>query len=155
MPVFTSGIVLLLSIWGGKRSGLFLDPYREMDDVHKCMKALNLMEGRLHTAGRLWCAVSIKASLDLISLSLGIFSMNSHAWRICHYSARVSPRGNENVNGTHARQTMPPIRLRIRCRRIQYPPGSSPVLEEFVKSLRLSIRRNNGRYISRNINSRK
>jgi len=92
MPIFTSGIVLLLSIWGGRRSGLFLDPHREMDDVHKCMKALKTSERRLHTAGRLWCAVSSKASLDLIFLSLGIFSVNSHAWRNCHYTAGVSLR---------------------------------------------------------------
>jgi hypothetical protein len=61
MPVFTSGIVLLLSIWGGKRSGLFMDPDKEMVDVHKCMKALKAMESRLPTAGRLWYAVSIDA----------------------------------------------------------------------------------------------
>ena len=62
MPVFTSGVVLLLSIWGGKRSGLSMDPSKEMVDVHKCMKVLKASEDRWHSAGRLWCAVSIKAS---------------------------------------------------------------------------------------------
>jgi len=61
MPVFTSGIVLLLSIWGGKRSGLFMDPNKEMVDVHKCMKVLKALEGWLSSAGRLWYAVSINA----------------------------------------------------------------------------------------------
>ncbi|KAG0702839.1 fungal-specific transcription factor domain-containing protein [Suillus ampliporus] len=54
MPAFTAGIVLLLNIWGGKRSGLYTDPTKEMADVHKCMSALKLCEKRWHTAGRLW-----------------------------------------------------------------------------------------------------
>jgi len=85
MPVFTSGVVLLLSICAGKRSGLFLDPNKQMDDVHKCMKALKTLEGRFHPAGKLWCAGSIKASRDLISPLLGMFSMNSPALEIFHY----------------------------------------------------------------------
>lgn len=54
MAVFTSGIVLLLSIWGGKRSGLTTDPNKEMVDVHKCMAVLKGCEGIWHSAGRLW-----------------------------------------------------------------------------------------------------
>ncbi|PCH39377.1 hypothetical protein WOLCODRAFT_29517 [Wolfiporia cocos MD-104 SS10] len=54
MALFTCGIVLLLNIWGGKRSGLSTDPTKEMADVHKCMKMLKLLEPRWHTAGRLW-----------------------------------------------------------------------------------------------------
>ncbi|KAF8910428.1 fungal-specific transcription factor domain-containing protein [Gymnopilus junonius] len=54
MSVFTSGIVLLLSIWGGKRSGLSMDPSREMMDVYKCMHILKSSEDRWHSAGRLW-----------------------------------------------------------------------------------------------------
>ena len=44
MALFTSGIVLLLNIWGGKRSGLSTDPAKEMADVHKCMRILRLLE---------------------------------------------------------------------------------------------------------------
>lgn len=54
MPVFTAGIVLLLGIWGGKRSGLSTDPNKEMVDVHKCMKMLRTCEKHWHSAGRLW-----------------------------------------------------------------------------------------------------
>ncbi|KAI0326454.1 hypothetical protein GY45DRAFT_1258946 [Cubamyces sp. BRFM 1775] len=54
MSLFTAGIVLLLNIWGGKRSGLSTDPAKEMADVHKCMKMLKLLEAHWHTAGRLW-----------------------------------------------------------------------------------------------------
>lgn len=62
MPIFTSGIVLLLSIWGGKRSGLFMDPNKEMIDVYRCMQVLKASEVRWNHAGRLWCAVSIQPS---------------------------------------------------------------------------------------------
>ncbi|RPD72366.1 hypothetical protein L226DRAFT_546928 [Lentinus tigrinus ALCF2SS1-7] len=54
MSLFTAGIVLLLNIWGGKRSGLSTDPAKEMADVHKCMKMLRALEPHWHTAGRLW-----------------------------------------------------------------------------------------------------
>lgn len=46
MHAFTAGIVLLLNIWGGKRSGLSTDPSKEMADVHKCMGLLKSCEGR-------------------------------------------------------------------------------------------------------------
>ncbi|OCH86476.1 hypothetical protein OBBRIDRAFT_737959 [Obba rivulosa] len=54
MALFTAGIVLLLNIWGGKRSGQATDASKEMADVHKCMKMLKAMEPRWYTAGRLW-----------------------------------------------------------------------------------------------------
>ncbi|KAF8557065.1 hypothetical protein OG21DRAFT_1435731 [Imleria badia] len=54
LHAFTAGIVLLLNIWGGKRSGLSTDPSKEMADVHKCMGLLKSCESRWHTAGRLW-----------------------------------------------------------------------------------------------------
>lgn len=46
MAVFTAGIVLLLNIWGGKRSGLTTDPNKEMADVYKCMQVLKEAEIR-------------------------------------------------------------------------------------------------------------
>ncbi|KAI0052329.1 hypothetical protein FA95DRAFT_1601990 [Auriscalpium vulgare] len=54
LPAFTAGIVLLLNIWGVKRSGVAIDPVKEMTDVHKCMEVLKDAEGRWHAAGRLW-----------------------------------------------------------------------------------------------------
>jgi hypothetical protein len=71
MPIFTSGIVLLLNIWGGKRSGININPVKEMEDVHRCMSVLSQSEKRYsfgplprsntdhgrprwHSAGRLW-----------------------------------------------------------------------------------------------------
>jgi hypothetical protein len=53
MAVFTSAIVLLLNIWGGKKSGLVLDSKKEMADVHKCMRVLKSIENQIYTAGRI------------------------------------------------------------------------------------------------------
>ncbi|KAF9024572.1 hypothetical protein BDZ89DRAFT_989186 [Hymenopellis radicata] len=54
MPVFSAAIVLLLSIWSAKRSGMSFNYQKEMDEVYKCMKALKSTERQLHFAGRLW-----------------------------------------------------------------------------------------------------
>ncbi|KAG1759731.1 fungal-specific transcription factor domain-containing protein [Suillus occidentalis] len=55
MPV----LFCFLNIWGGKRSGLYTDPTKEMADVHKCMSVLKSCEKRWHTAGRLCCMKGI------------------------------------------------------------------------------------------------
>ncbi|KAL0953207.1 hypothetical protein HGRIS_004462 [Hohenbuehelia grisea] len=68
MAVFTAGIVLLLNIWGGKRSGLSTDPKKEMADVHKCMAVLKKSELRWITAGRLWDILVELASVGELPL---------------------------------------------------------------------------------------
>ncbi|EKM58711.1 uncharacterized protein PHACADRAFT_253202 [Phanerochaete carnosa HHB-10118-sp] len=54
MGVFSSTIVLLLSIWGGKKAGLAIDYEKGMEDVHKAMGMLKALEVKWHTAGRIW-----------------------------------------------------------------------------------------------------
>ncbi|KIY44292.1 hypothetical protein FISHEDRAFT_52319, partial [Fistulina hepatica ATCC 64428] len=44
--LFTAAVVLLFTIWGGKRSGLNIDISKEMEDVHKCMNCLKALENR-------------------------------------------------------------------------------------------------------------
>ena len=46
VSAFYAGIVLLLNIWGGKRSGLTSDPHKDMEYVHKCMDVLKVKEHR-------------------------------------------------------------------------------------------------------------
>ncbi|KIJ13153.1 hypothetical protein PAXINDRAFT_100848 [Paxillus involutus ATCC 200175] len=53
-PAFTAGIVLAFNIWGGKQSGLSIDPEKEMADVGKCMSVLKRLENRWHVAKRYW-----------------------------------------------------------------------------------------------------
>ncbi|TFK49793.1 hypothetical protein OE88DRAFT_1755750 [Heliocybe sulcata] len=68
MPVFSAGLVLLLNIWGGKRSGLSTDPAKEMAEVHKCMHVLKACEPRWHSAGRLWDILCDLASVGDLPL---------------------------------------------------------------------------------------
>lgn len=44
--VFISGIILLLNVWSGKRTGLVPDPSREIANVHKCMEVVRLCDDR-------------------------------------------------------------------------------------------------------------
>lgn len=43
----------MIALFGGKRSGLYLDPTKELADVYKCLKVLKLLEPRWHIAARL------------------------------------------------------------------------------------------------------
>lgn len=43
---FVSGLILLLNIWSGKRSGYAPNPKREMEDVQRCMEILKSSENR-------------------------------------------------------------------------------------------------------------
>ena len=45
---FTSGLVLLLNIWGMRRHGdeNDVEPERQMDDVHRCMRFLKAAQDR-------------------------------------------------------------------------------------------------------------
>ena len=43
---FTAGLILLIAIFGSRRSGLYLDPTTELADVHKCMRILKRLEPR-------------------------------------------------------------------------------------------------------------
>jgi hypothetical protein len=54
MAAFSSGMVLLLNIWGSKCNGIVLDPAKEMTDVHRCMNVLKQCESRFPIAGRFW-----------------------------------------------------------------------------------------------------
>ncbi|KIY64882.1 hypothetical protein CYLTODRAFT_424817 [Cylindrobasidium torrendii FP15055 ss-10] len=65
---FAAGIVLLLNIWGGKRTRLSLNPVKEMVDVHNCMQVLKDMENSVHFAGRLWDILYQLASVSELPL---------------------------------------------------------------------------------------
>lgn len=54
VPVFTSAAVLLLNIWGGRKSKASGDPNSDMKDVHRCMSILKVLEKKWQIAGRLW-----------------------------------------------------------------------------------------------------
>lgn len=56
---FTSGVVLLLSMWSGKKEGNTVNYKREIEDVQKCVEYLRLCQGRWRTASRfMWVSLS-------------------------------------------------------------------------------------------------
>ncbi|KAJ7657154.1 fungal-specific transcription factor domain-containing protein [Mycena polygramma] len=66
--VFTSGLILLLNVWSGKRTGLLSDTRREMVNVHKCMEVISFCESRWQTAGTLWDILAELASVGQLPL---------------------------------------------------------------------------------------
>ncbi|KAJ7187380.1 fungal-specific transcription factor domain-containing protein, partial [Mycena filopes] len=68
MPVFTSGIVLLLNMWSVKRTGVVSDPSREFANVHKCMEVVRICEDRWQSAGLLWDILAELASVGEVPL---------------------------------------------------------------------------------------
>ena len=62
MSVFTSGVVLLLNIWG-MQNGLSIDPVKEMSEVHKCMQILKACETR-YSVDRIFILPSFNVILD-------------------------------------------------------------------------------------------
>ena len=46
VAVFTAGVVMLLNIWGAKKSGLNVEPAKQMEDVQKCMQVLATVEDK-------------------------------------------------------------------------------------------------------------
>jgi hypothetical protein len=68
---FTSGVVLLLNIWGGKKGGITADPEKEMRDVYKCMTVLKACEPWYHVAGRLWDILYELATVNDLPLPKG------------------------------------------------------------------------------------
>ncbi|KAI0028750.1 fungal-specific transcription factor domain-containing protein [Vararia minispora EC-137] len=49
-----AGTILMLGVWGAKRAGMAIDPEKEMEDVHKCMRMATHNERHWHAAGRSW-----------------------------------------------------------------------------------------------------
>uniref|UniRef100_A0A0W0F039 Zn(2)-C6 fungal-type domain-containing protein n=1 Tax=Moniliophthora roreri TaxID=221103 RepID=A0A0W0F039_MONRR len=95
--VFNAGVVLLLNIWGGRRSGLSIDPNREMADVHKCMHVLQMCEKRWHTCGRLWDVLYQLASVGELPLPQPRQGSQNKRYRDSDNSRSASaPTGNSS-----------------------------------------------------------
>jgi hypothetical protein len=44
--MFTSGLVLLLNIWGGKQLGVTFEQSKQLEAVHNCINVLSMFEHR-------------------------------------------------------------------------------------------------------------
>ncbi|KIO34337.1 hypothetical protein M407DRAFT_16870 [Tulasnella calospora MUT 4182] len=58
---FHAGTILLISIWGVKKSKLNVDVSSQAADVQRCIKVLSKAEKKWHTAGKLWYATPVLA----------------------------------------------------------------------------------------------
>ncbi|KAJ7051553.1 fungal-specific transcription factor domain-containing protein [Mycena amicta] len=68
--VFTSGLVLLLNVWSGKRSGLVPNPTRDIANVQKCMDVVKVCEDRWQHAGLLWDLLAELASAGQMQMQI-------------------------------------------------------------------------------------
>jgi hypothetical protein len=118
LPAFTAGIVLLLSIWGAKRSGSVTNPVREMEDVHKCMAVLQGAEGRWHAAGRLWDVLYELASVGDLPLPIP----SPSAKRERDSDSPISLQSNTNANTSRGPAPPPP---QAQPQRLSLSPGAS------------------------------
>jgi len=64
MAAFTSGLIIVLNIWGGQKSGLLKNATKEMANVQICLNVLKLGEKRWHLAGRLYDILKEIGSLN-------------------------------------------------------------------------------------------
>ncbi|KAJ6452430.1 fungal-specific transcription factor domain-containing protein [Mycena sanguinolenta] len=55
--VFTSGVILLLNVWSGKRTGLPPDLNSASTEIHKCLATLRVCENLWQIAGLFWCVL--------------------------------------------------------------------------------------------------
>ncbi|KIO34334.1 hypothetical protein M407DRAFT_64278 [Tulasnella calospora MUT 4182] len=51
---FQAGTILLISIWGVKKSKLNVDVLSQAADVQRCIKVLSRAEKKWYPAGKLW-----------------------------------------------------------------------------------------------------
>ncbi|EKM58712.1 uncharacterized protein PHACADRAFT_253204 [Phanerochaete carnosa HHB-10118-sp] len=70
--LFSAGIVLLLNIWGGKSSGVAINPARELAEVHRTMEILKTLSPRWYIAGRYWDVLHDLANVGDVPLPEGI-----------------------------------------------------------------------------------
>ncbi|KAF9491781.1 hypothetical protein BDN71DRAFT_1497859 [Pleurotus eryngii] len=61
---FTASIVLLINIWGAKKSHISFNTDKEMEDVNKLMHVLKVYETRWRVSGRLWDKINVLAKMD-------------------------------------------------------------------------------------------
>ncbi|KAJ7605126.1 fungal-specific transcription factor domain-containing protein [Mycena polygramma] len=114
---FTSGIILLLNVWSGRRKGLVSDPNREMAHVHKCMEVMRLCEKRWQSAGLLWDILAELASVGQLPLpnaplyrGAGTSSMQNEGDIRSGGSERLSAGGVTGIHGIdEGSRTMGPV----------------------------------------------
>ncbi|KAJ6587582.1 fungal-specific transcription factor domain-containing protein [Mycena vulgaris] len=132
--VFTSGIVLLLNVWSGKRTGLVPDPSREIANVHKCMEVVRLCEDRWQSAGLLWDILYELASVGQLPLP-NAPGMVGHDYE--HHQPAVA----SNIQRAQTSPPLPPGTRYPRCRVEPIPPEDASRIVLGARGLRQTFDR--------------
>ncbi|KAJ6587578.1 fungal-specific transcription factor domain-containing protein [Mycena vulgaris] len=134
--VFTSGIVLLLNVWSGKRTGLVPDPSREIANVHKCMEVIRLCEDRWQSAGLLWDILYELASVGQLPLPNGAAPGIVGTDYEHHQQAVAS-----NIQRAQTSPPLPPGARYPRCRVEPIPPEDASRIMLGARGLRQTFDR--------------
>ncbi|KZT39109.1 hypothetical protein SISSUDRAFT_1003901 [Sistotremastrum suecicum HHB10207 ss-3] len=140
--IFTSGIVLLLNIWGAKKSGLYGEPSKQMQDVHKCMQYLKQCEHRWRTAGRLWDILYELASVGELPLPQPSPPETGYKRERDSDSPIANASNSRTSSTTDLPSTLPgsrpiakarqPLASRGAARKVSQPQASPSASHEFV-----------------------
>ncbi|EEB98727.1 hypothetical protein MPER_01716, partial [Moniliophthora perniciosa FA553] len=98
--LFTSGMLLLLNLWGGSRLGLIGDPSKQLEDVYRCIDVLKMLESRWHVCGRL---------CDIISGMLSVTGLERN--RELPYTSRKRAREDGADSGDEQRYSHSPYEV--------------------------------------------
>ncbi|KAJ7021863.1 fungal-specific transcription factor domain-containing protein [Mycena alexandri] len=101
-PVFTSGLILLLNVWSGKRTGLAPQMNSAILEVHKCMAMIHVCEKRWQTAGIFWDLLYNLAAIGQFPLPQAVPSTTSA-------SPNTHKRGREDDVAAYPDLTTPSV----------------------------------------------
>ncbi|KAJ6613518.1 fungal-specific transcription factor domain-containing protein [Mycena sp. CBHHK59/15] len=92
---FSAGLVLLLNVWSGKRTGLPPQLNTALAEVHKCMAAIRICEKRWQSAGLFWDLLFELASIGQLPLQ------NPSPPSAAETSSSSKKRGREHDRDDH------------------------------------------------------
>ncbi|KAI0666613.1 fungal-specific transcription factor domain-containing protein [Trametes maxima] len=109
LPIFTAGIVLLVNLWAGKRSGY--SNQSTVSEVQKCMNMLKLLESDYRIVQRLWGILNVLYSAGDFNVPEPEMGRKrgrdvddptqSHAFQTAQDTSEISPGG---TGTTHKKQ---------------------------------------------------
>ncbi|KAJ6571027.1 fungal-specific transcription factor domain-containing protein [Mycena vulgaris] len=105
---FTSGLVLLLNVWSGKRTGLPPQMNSAISEVHKCMASIRVCEERWPSAGLFWDLLYELAAISQLPLP--------------ERSAPSAPAAGDSSNKRRREEDIVPEGLNSTTAVAHYPP---------------------------------
>ncbi|KAG8996025.1 hypothetical protein FRB93_000987 [Tulasnella sp. JGI-2019a] len=94
-----SGVMLMISIWEARRSGLNVDMTKHIADVHICLRYLKRWENRYHLSGRMYDILRHTASIS--DIPLPVSSHTSPPRATTHSQGNATKRSRDDGSPTH------------------------------------------------------